>query len=113
MARMKDDDRGRYLCETCFDTMTDTGIVKDGVEQACCAACAEAARPRQCPAPVLSHERHGVIDPFPLVGNPYISDEDLTAFIRAEVLADSDRWLAEYVCGWDGARSSRDPRPTG
>jgi NMD protein affecting ribosome stability and mRNA decay len=30
---------GHYLCETCFDAMTDLVIVRDGLPQACCVAC--------------------------------------------------------------------------
>jgi NMD protein affecting ribosome stability and mRNA decay len=30
---------GHYLCETCFDAMTDLVIVRDGLLQACCVAC--------------------------------------------------------------------------
>jgi len=30
---------GKYICETCFDALTDEVIEKDGLEQAICAGC--------------------------------------------------------------------------
>ncbi len=37
--------RGGYLCETCFDAMTDDIVTIDGLEQAQCQACARLAVP--------------------------------------------------------------------
>jgi hypothetical protein len=37
-----DDLRGRYLCETCWEAMTDRVVMLDGLEQSQCEACAYA-----------------------------------------------------------------------
>ena len=36
-------EKGQYLCEQCQDAMTDLVVIRDGVEQACCAGCQEGA----------------------------------------------------------------------
>ncbi len=36
---VRDNERGPYLCETCFDAFTARVIVQDGLEQAQCAVC--------------------------------------------------------------------------